>query len=450
MNFSFPKNVLYFFAFLLPATGFADWANPPVACIEDQVPHSLPCLDLTKIESAVADVPPELTEAELKYWTIDHRPDLSLCRAKEVYRREANAPGSQAAGEIAWAWMWMKQVEGLDLKIDSIYEAAESADMPPQILFGALKQESLLSNLGITSDGGNYSCGIGQINLIEWCEYMQTLSKSDQTQMGWPIGVSCKTETLTTELVEPFYEIALKRLGKRPDYELTPAEFAGITEKEILSKFPPATNSIQKRRFRAVSSFVKTCADVRHGIAAKGYELRRLFETYVPKGLKKIETYSRGESFPASCRRPYRSSYYPLHTGWLLADAIYNAGARQVSVLEYYFRMTKASHESGEAWKNMNPLFLIEGLHWGGKWNPATKKIEYQNVYGEKASQSWFKSCVVQRHIARVVQYTTLPGYTLASSLEQGGCSRTSVPKYRIDSSGRKSLLNLEHERPDF
>lgn len=414
-----------------------NWAHPDVGCIEDFIPKFLACLDLTTIKNPIADFPADLNEAQVKYWTVDHRADLNLCRAKEVDRREKLVPGSMSAPTIAWAWMWNKQSENIAEKIKATYETAAKVEMPPQILFGALKQESLLSDLGITEDGGNYSCGVGQINVGEWCRYMGSLSESEQAQLEWPQGISCTPETLPSELTKPFYDIALGRLGSRPDYELTPKEFSGILFSDVVSSFPSADDELQKLRFSAVSSFVKNCSTSGLGIAAKGKILQGLF-LKVPSGLRNAQKYSNGTTFSHSCEQKYRSPYYPLHTGWLLADAIYNAGEREISVLQYYFRMTATTHESGVAWKKLTPPDLIEGLHWGGKWSPKTRKIEYKNVYGESASQSWFKSCVVQRHIARVIQYVTSPGAVIANSLEVGGCSLTEVPEYRKMSSGKK------------
>lgn len=415
-----------------------DWSNPPVNCIENLVPKFFPCLDLSGVENLLSDLPPGLSESETKFWTIEHRADLALCRAKEVQRRETLRPGTTSKDVLEWAWMWMKQSEHIDEKINSIYETAENIGMPPQILFGALKQESLLSDLGITVDGSNFSCGIGQINLIEWCEYMRSLPEIEQLRLGWPIGLSCGAETLTTELVRPFYDLAIKKMEGRPDYELTPMEFKGITLLDVASAFPSGDPKLQENRFFAALSFVLNCSDFHLGIEAKGNALRLIFQNSVPEGLKKAQTYLPTSESPFICTRPYRSKYYPLHTGWLLADAIYNAGGREVGLLEYYFRMKRSTHESGQAWRNLSPIDLIEGLHWGGKWNPSTKKIEFKDVYGLKGSQSWYKSCVVQRHIANVIQYVALPGVTIAHSLEQGGCRSTTVPEYRMKSSGRR------------
>lgn len=431
---SFPVN-----QFAAAVVALTDWANPSVGCIEDFVPKFLPCLDLSTVVNPTSDFPAGLPEAELKYWTVDHRADLNLCRAKEVERREKAVPGSMSAGAVAWAWMWNKQANGIEAKITAIYDAAEKAEMPPQILFGALKQESLISDLGITVDGGNYSCGIGQVNVGEWCLFMNTFSQADQTKYGWPVGISCSGETLPSDLVKPFYDIALRKLQGRPDYELTPKEFNGIGFSDVSTGFPSGTEELQRKRFAAVASFVKNCSDSRLGILAKGRVLRGLFDR-IPEGLKKSQKYSAAQTFPLSCMRKYKSPYYPLHTGWLLADAVYNAGPREISLLQHYFRMSRSTHESGAAWKKMTPLDLIEGLHWGGKWNTTTKKIEFTDVYGVKSSQSWFKSCVVQRHIARVIQYATVPGVVIANSLELEGCSKTVVPTYRQKSTGRKPV----------
>jgi len=421
-----------------------DWSNPEVGCIEDFIPKFLPCLDLSQVVNPVADFPSGLGEAQEKYWNVDHRADLNLCRAKEVERREKATPGSMSDGAIAWAWMWNKQANGIEDKIVAVYDAAEKAKMPPQVLFGALKQESLLSDLGISVDGGNYSCGIGQMNVGEWCRFMQTFTQADQIKFGWPVGISCSNETLPSEIVKASYDIALRKIRGRPDYELTPKEFEGIKFSEVATSFPTGTEELQRKRFAAISSFVKNCSNSRLGILAKGHVLRGLFDSG-PEGLKKMQRYPAGETFPRVCMRKYKSPYYPLHTGWLLADAVYNAGDREISLLQYYFRMTKTTHESGTGWKKLTPLDLIEGLHWGGKWNPTTKKIEYQDVYGVSGSQSWFKSCVVQRHIARVVQYATVPGAVIANSLEVGGCSKTEVPAYRKKSSGRKAVKKPAH-----
>lgn len=415
------------------------WERPPVGCIEDFIPKFLPCLDLASVVNPVTDLPPHLTEAEVYYWQVEHRADLNLCRAKEVERREKQLPGSMSESSIAWAWMWMKQANNIDEKIKAVYEAAESVEMPPQILFGALKQESLLSDLGIAPDGGNYSCGIGQINVGEWCRYMNTLSKAEQRELQWPIGISCTNEVLPSEITKPFYDIAVRKLGSRPGYELTPKQFEGITFSDVASSLPAGDEALQKLRFAAIASFVKNCSSARLGILSKAKVLHGLFLD-VPEGLRNAQKYSEGTTFPRACLKKYTSPYYPLHTGWLLADAIYNAGEREVLLLQHYFRMTVDTHESGALWRKMTPTDLIEGLHWGGKWNAATKKIEYKSVYGVMGTQSWFKSCVVQRHIARVIQYATSPGHVIANSLEVGGCSPSVVPTYRKESSGRKPV----------
>jgi hypothetical protein len=428
----------------LTSSSFADtnWAQPPAACIEDLVPKFIPCLDLSSVPNPTSDFPTELSESERKYWTVDHRADLNLCRAREVQRREAAAPGTLSPSAIAWAWMWTKSVEGQDEKLAAIYAASTQTEMPPQILFGALRQESLLSDLGITPDGGNYSCGIGQINILEWCRSVSKFSEEERIRIGWSQNIPCTESALPSDIVRPFYEQALRKLGDRPDYELAPIHFEGITYASVVGSFPAGEPRLQRMRFSAIGSFVRHCSEAGLGIRAKALELRALFDSAVPTGLRNAELYKDGETFQTRCREPYPSRAYPFHTGWLLADAIYNAGTRQVAVLQHYFRMTRTTHESGTAWRSLTPIHLIEALHWGGKWNAQTGKIEYQNVYGTNYAQGWFKSCVVQRHIARVVQYSVLPGFEIVRSLETEGCSQTKIPEYRKKSSGRQ-MLNL-------
>ena len=72
------------------------------------------------------------------------------------------------------------------------------------------------------------------------------------------------------------------------------------------------------------------------------------------------------------------------------------------------------------------------------KIGPAPKFV-LTDQNGNKFTQTWFKSCIVQRHVARVIQHATLPGETIASSLEQNGCkSDGTIPDYRKKSSGVK------------
>jgi hypothetical protein len=89
-------------------------------------------------------------------------------------------------------------------------------------------------------------------------------------------------------------------------------------------------------------------------------------------------------------------------------------------------------------WGTFTPRDLVEALHWGGKFREGTTRIYYTGQDGTTRSQNWYKSCVVQRHVARVVQHVSLGGTPLLTSMEQVPCATGEVPAYRRTSSGVK------------
>ena len=125
---------------------------------------------------------------------------------------------------------------------------------------------------------------------------------------------------------------------------------------------------------------------------------------------------------------------YPLHTGWLTAVAMYNAGKKFLPRLASYYRMTKASIETDAAWAGFTPLKLIEGLDGGGRYNPETKELNYVDLDGLPIEASWYKACIVQQHVARVIGYVTRSGKTVAKSLEPTGCRQTTPVKRQMSS----------------
>jgi hypothetical protein len=179
--------------------------------------------------------------------------------------------------------------------------------------------------------------------------------------------------------------------------------------------------------------------DPKLSIKFKAIELKRLYNM-VPAGLRSIEQYKAQETFSQNCAIPYKSTVYPLQTAWLLAVAMYNAGPNQIKILQHYNQMTKETNSDGSAWSEFSPHSLVEGLHWGGKWKEGTTSVSFQDLDGKTYSQKWFKSCVVQRHVARVVQHVTQRGKTILNSLEQVPCQKDVVPEYRQRSSGIKEL----------
>lgn len=402
---------------LLPFASQADWSNPKVLCLEEILPQGLECLDLTAVKNPMIDFPITFSPEERQQWSTDYASDLKLCRNKEILRREKIKPGSFTALQVELAWMTVSGGENPQAKYDSMMDAAKKYSLPPQILIGALTQESLLANLGISPDGGNYSCGVAQLNISEWCQGMKTLTAPERLALGWP-DVACTS--LPSESVEPFYNLALKNLGTRPEYQITAEDFSRITIQDVALEAAP-------KKFEAISSFIRNCQNVHYSIPFKAYNLRSLFNSYVPASLKKAEVYSSG-TFTRNCSERYPSNYYPLHTGWLLAVAIYNAGPIQTKLLEHYYQV------KNDQFPTMNPLNLIEALHWGGKVKGSRVYFTGQN--GQTYSQLWYKSCVVQRHVARVIQHVTQPGVTIARSIEKEACGTGRVPTYRQNSTG--------------
>lgn len=427
------------FSLLISSTAFASWSQPPVGCIEEFVPQplSVPCPDLSQVSDPNVEIPSTWSTAEVQFWNVDHRTNLMVCRAAEIDRRHRLGLQNFSDSVLQVAWMRLSAAENQSEKILAIEEAAQRVGMPAQILFGAIKQESLLSNLGLTPDGNNYSCGMGQINIQEWCRSISALPEAEQMKLGWPVGISCDPAFLPTRLLAPFYAIGMSELGNRPDYLLQSEHFKSITLEQVVEQFPAGTAREQNLRFSAAQSFLRHCQNPKLGIFAKATELKHLFETYVPRPMRKANRYHWSERFVRDCSHT-PSRYVPLHTGWLLAVAIYNAGPKQVSLLSHYFGLTPQSFNHARTWREMNPLDLIEGLHWGGKYSESDNLLHFRSLKGERLTQSWFKSCIVQRHIARVIQYVTLPGVELARSLESDGCSKNRIPENRKRSSGKK------------
>lgn len=429
------KNLFLSFLLVLSTqTAMAvDWENPPVMCPEEILPKGITCPDFSKVEKVYEDFPSDFSAADIKDWKANKAADLRLCRNQEVLRREKAKPGSYGAGVIENAWMVVNGGEHVAEKLEAVNNASLKYEIPPQILMGAMRQESLLSQLGVSPDGGNYSCGMSQLNIQEWCSAMNRLTDAEKVNLGWPTSVSCEDDVLPTDIVKPFYDIAVTKLNGRQSYELTSKDFEGITFEQVSAGFPNASSEIQNKRFQAVSSFVNHCQDIGLSIDFKAKTLRSLFMNFVPKELREQNLYQDGKTFTRSCQAQYSSKAFPLHTGWLMAVAMYNAGPRQRDLVDHYFQIKKNNYPV------LSPLDLIEALHWGGKAKRFSDVVEFKNQSGDKMTQKWFKSCIVQRHVARVIQHATLPVESIAKSLEQDGCKNNgTIPDYRQKSSGVK------------
>ena len=428
------KTLLISLTLTLSSLSFAGWDNPAVLCPEEILPKGIDCLDLSQVKNPYTDFPSSISDAEKKEWIYNHAADLNLCRSREVLARESRSPGAFTPLQVELSWMIADGGKNVQEKLNAVMVASQKHQIPPQVLIGALTQESLLASLSVSSDGGNYSCGIAQLNLQEWCTSIAWLPYAERQKLGWPSGMAC--EDLPTSLVKPFHDIALSRLGNRPEYKMTNADFDGITQDQVQGSWPQGSADLQTSRFQAVTSFLKNCQNISLSIPFKAQTLKGLFSSYVPLPMKLSQMYKTPQSFPRRCAQPYPSNYYPLHTGWLLAVAAYNAGPRQTQLVEHYFQI------KDNKFPDLSPLDLIEALHWGGQVKPNTNNIFFigqnQTIY----RQPWYKSCVVQRHVARVIQHVTIPGQTIARSLEQVPCAQGPVPKYRRNSSGVKAYTS--------
>lgn len=416
-----------------------NWAQPPVGCAEEMIP-SLPkkeCPDLTDVENVWKDWPSDISPEEKTYWN-SRRRHLTYCRATEQLRREEANPGSQDGGKLELAWMHQHSVENYDRKVNVVYRASNTYGVPPQVLVGALYQESLFMELGIANDGGNFSCGIGQVNVVEWCHWANKQSEEKKDLMNWPSSpVDCDSGLISPELVSPFYQIAKSRLGGQPEYKLLKKHFAGITLPQVINGFPAASEQTQKLRFQAVRSFIDNCSDVDNGIMAKANELANLYQNFVPETLKRAERYAEGERFRRNCQQQIGTNAYPLHSGWLAAVAAYNAGPRSFEAMAHYYRWTQNDLRNPAIWNGFNGKKMVEGLYWGGKYNPSTDQIDYIGLDGSRRSWGWYKACVVQRHVARVVQHVTLLPDFFIDTLEGAfPCKKSIIENGKLISSG--------------
>ena len=410
---------------LLSAFAFAGWENPAVQCPEKILPQGYPCLDLSGVVNVWDDFPAGMSVEEMNEWKINRAPDLKLCRYNEMLIRETERPGTLTPIQVQIAWMVTTGGRNSEKKLQSVISASKKYSIPPHVLLGAITQESLLASLGISPDGGNYSCGIAQLNISEWCEGVQALPQAEKEAIKWP-AIACSS--INSAMIEPFYNIAFKRLGNRPDYRMTSTDFEGITATDV---------RLPEKTFLAVNSFIQNCQNDELSIRFKAAVLKNLFVNFVPAEMKNREIYSQDSQRPASCRIQNTTSYYPLHSGWLLAVAAYNAGPRVTSIVEHYFQPGANSLPA------ISPKDLVEALHWGGKVRSGTSSVIFTGRNGKTLTQSWYKSCVVQRHVSRVVQHVTLPGQTILKSLEKVPCANGEVPEYRRNSPGIKETPSL-------
>jgi hypothetical protein len=439
-----------------------NWAQPPVGCVEEMVPHRADraCPDLSYVRNPNSDWP-EMSRDEKAYWWRNRR-GIAVCRAEEVLRRERDRPGSQNALHIQLAWMTTDSLNHTETKIKAVYDGARAHGIPLQVLTGALYQESMFAQLGISDDGGNFSCGMQQGNLIGWCSYMNKQTPEVKTAMGWPQEeVKCfytaeelaqnpnPVKVIDLEFMRPAYELAKRNLKGLPTYRLNKSHFAGVKLEQLTSKWPAADAATNQLRFQVIKSFIRNCDDPRIGILQKANELKTVYDIHVADtGFARKDRYAPGEKFNRQCREEQVGDAYPLHTGWLMVIASYNGGPRAIDAAAFYEGWGLEDLRNPEVVKNYTPIDLVKGLYWGGKYNPTNDLIEFPWLKRPGTTRQWpfFKACVAQRHISRVMQHVTLTPDFFVDTLEGSfGCQRGSFPNgpsgtpaMRQNSSGKK------------
>ena len=436
------KQLIAVLAFTLPVTGFTatNWAQPPLQCIENVVPAAptKPCIDFSDVENIAKD-DPNVSSQELEWWK-NHKFAYGYCRSKEILRRESEKPGSMTPGLIQISWMRMMAAKDHDLKVNAIYDSSEKYGVPPHVLTGAIMQESIFSNLGIADDGGNFSCGIAQINLVEWCVWAETQSASKKASMGWPTGgVDCN-KSVARDYVRPFYEVGYQRLKGLPAYRLETSHTQNIPLNVVAYAWSDVDDKEKSRRYEVTNSFLNNCGSAVDAIHAKAFQLKTLYTRAVPAGLKVHETYAPGEKFELKCQRPLNNTVYPVQTAWVLAVGAYNAGGRVQDAMASTHGWTRedvsniatfAEFDSVDGKNGFTPKDLVAAVYKAGRYNSDVKKVQMQNLSGAPMEWNWFKQCILQRHMARVVQHVTRPGEgPLVESLEGAdGCSPTNYSR---------------------
>lgn len=415
-----------------------DWSQPAIGCVEEMVPYRdrRPCPDFSGVKNPMQDWPEDMAAQEKKYWWSKRRA-VTTCRSDEVLRREKKTPGSMNKAWVELSQMSIDALRNREAKIEAIYEASRTYGLPPAVLTGAVYQESLFAELGISDDGGNFSCGMQQINLTGWCNWMNKQSEGDKLAMGWPREeIPCGDQNLMPlSLFKPIVNIAQKRLGVGPSFRLSKKHFDNIPLESFVSQWPAASPDVHKQRYQMIRSFIENCSDPRKGIMAKGNELLTIYTKYIPEGLKANDRYGDDEHFKRKCQGDMGGSTYPLHTGWLLAVASYNGGPRAIDAVAHYNKWTLEDANNPEKVEGFQPFDLVESIFKGGKYNPTNDMIEFKALRDATVTKGWpwFKACVAQRHVARMIQHVTLTPDFFIESLEGNyACARS-----QFDASGK-------------
>ncbi len=374
------------------------WKNPPTDCIENLVqPDWNPndCEDLSKAT--------DLDRGD--FWGGKY----NFCRAREAMKREAAHAGSVKNSAVRTASVIATAHVRRDEKIALIYAAANRYEVPPQMVFNALNNESLTSEVGMLRDFDNYSCGTGSLNLNQWCKWGLSLTEAERITLGFPENLACDDDKITSALIKPLFfrlvpEAESDLFGA---YLLNPKRIAEIPENEILASLPPASESTRADQLTLIRSYTSHCADLVYAIPAAAHMLRDTFDTIVPKALRKRERYHGRQrpDFAKTCSQPYTSKYYPFHTGWVLAYAIHNIGEEAIEILNHYY-----TNENGkvEYPKDLSPQKMMHAIYFGGKYDAVKNQVIIDDPDDRTQTKAidWLWPCDASFNIKNLIHHS--------------------------------------------
>jgi hypothetical protein len=388
-----------FISFFIQTASFAqkshevDWQQPGIGCIEDLYLHRL------KPSEKCADL--QTTSINAQDLSADAH---GICSAREVIRRETLKPGSQPKDLSLFAWLMLHSLIDREEKIQAIYNAAENTGMPPQFLYGILELESKITDLGITVDSENYSCGTGSLNLTQWCEWMTKQDEITQRVLGWPAHTPCDDRHVAASLVgSVFHQVFDENTPWIT--QMDSSRYAKVDDRVILAELkklhPQSSYVLRKKQLSAIRSFTNHCFMPGYSIPATAFSIKKIYDELIPEYLKVQQRFLPGQAAPISCLRSYRSEYFPMHPGWMLAYAAHNMGDEAVDIFDYYFREERQKNPM----RTFTAQDVIDGLFWGGKLSTIDGKqyiTHYQNSSREPQSIDFFWPCIAHSNVFNV------------------------------------------------
>jgi hypothetical protein len=280
----------------------------------------------------------------------------------------------------------------LEEKVDIIYDAANDRLMPPLFLLSVIMIENNFVNDGLSYDGGNYSCGLTQINAFEYCMWAQTLDPEEAQSIDWPVTEISKVSSndiCSSDVVHKPVELMMREIRKsksvskmnRVDLQLV----AKVPYEKIKANME-GDEDLKFARYKAAVSFLKHCQDPKFAIPALAEVLLQLHND-LPSEIKNTSFYQPNEKPREGCRRSVTTPYYPISTSWLIAGAVFNAGDTIIPGLEKY---------KSKPWSEMQPNDLADLMHF----IPTT---------GELFSKEPYDWRVLDFYVHALINYSALP-----------------------------------------